>query len=267
MNSKNQDAPQKKWLSIETPEGFSYWEYQDGNYSATIFESHQPGVEKKEASVYFKGELLDANVFFLSKTGPRKAAERFIANHREESKPKKAPSIFEQARRAISYAKNRKESEDAAKLFHGLTNSGKITREEESILEAFLVLKVAEFIKEPEVSTSLPGGCNSWFSLWASGCHSSDGEKEITFASTCETACTNTFPEIVSYRYNADFVKARALEEIADFLPNDTEEVSRMAYGTRHEMRMGNKPQGESPIEKKLFAMLRFYGKNDIRRN
>lgn len=258
-------TPQKKWLPINAPDGYSWWEYQDGDYSATLFESHQEAVKKKEVSVYFKGSLLNDNVFFLSPTGPRKAAADYIERHREESKPKKVPTIFEQARRAISHAKNRKESEAAASLFHGLANSGKITREEEQILEAFLVLKVGEFIREREISIRLPSGESSWFGILARGDERNE-QREIDVSSTGGLLYDAEFSEIEIHRYNLDFVKARAMDEISEFLPDSAEEISQMAYRIRHETRMSNESQ-ESPIEKKLFAMLRFYGKNDIRRN
>jgi len=264
---QEQTPPQKKWLSIEAPDGYSWWEYHDGHYSATLFESHQRGVEKKEVSVYFKGKLLDDDIFFSSLKGPREAANAYIEGHREDSKPKKVPSIFEQARRAISRAKNRKESEVAASLFHGITNSGKITREEESILEAFLVLKVAKFIRQPDVTTDLPRGYDSWFQIWASSEHL-HREKQIKTTGGPRGYATSCFEEdMTTYLLDMDFVKARAMDEIAEFLPDSAEEVSRTLRGFTIAQQMYNGAQEKSPIEKKLSAMLRFYGNNDIRRN
>lgn len=258
-------VPEKQWLSIESPEGYSWWEYKDGNYSATLFESHQEGVEKKSVSIYFKGDLLEDNIFFYSSPGPRIAALQYIERQREESKAKVDPTIFEQARRAISRVKNRKESEEAAALFHGLTNSGKITREEESILEAFLVLKVAEFIREPQTTTELPGGYDSWFQIYSlsKNCHH---EKQIKVDANPNALYSANFEEITTYLLDVDFVKARALDEISEFLPESAEEVSNMVYGMRQFMAYTNGDHSDSPIENKLLNMLRFYGENRIGR-
>lgn len=176
-------------------------------------------------------------------------------------KEEKQLSLFWTIRKQIATVRNQEESVLAANVFHKAVAEGLITREEEEILEAFLVLHAVQHINEKKPSTTLPVGSNSWFALWK-GIRVPERVKQVEISNPSPISYSNEFEEVESNLFDVDYIKARAFEEIVKFAPENTTQAGNIAFGYRTGQHMtGGANDKEVSL---LFDQYEFYAKNDI---
>lgn len=161
-------------------------------------------------------------------------------------------SPFWTIRKQIAIASNDEEIQLASQVFRKAVSEGVIDREEERILEAFLVVYASKIISNPKKATDLPPGYKSWFQLLKKS-EPYSADKEVVAWSIGSYLYSDLMPMSTKYLFDIDYIKARAMEEIMEQLPDKAEDFLALAYAVR-EFR------GPSDdLENKLHSIHRFY--------